>query len=106
MMTYVTVNNKIFERLEDASEYEHCVCVAMDKTVALRVLQAKRRDLRERKLALEKELAAAELAEDRTYLECRKADAATEEAAKKAIPYGLFLYGQRPAPQTRDEKEA
>jgi hypothetical protein len=83
-MTYITVNNKIFERLEDAQEYERCVSVAMQKTITLRVLMAKMSDLRARRDALEKELAALDITEDAAYAECRKADAATQEAAGKA----------------------
>jgi hypothetical protein len=112
-MTYITVNNKIFERLEDAQEYERCVSVAMQKTITIRVLMARTSDLRARRDALEKELAALDIAEDAAYVECRKADTETQEAGKKAIGHpadnvrtstlqaraALHLYGQWPKEQ-------
>lgn len=95
MMTYVTVNNKIFERLEDAREYERCVSVGWEKTAALRAQEARKRDLQEMIETFKRKLEGTCVAEELASADIDRALAAVREAEKKAIPYGLHLYGQQ-----------
>jgi cobalamin biosynthesis Mg chelatase CobN len=105
MMTYVTVNNKIFENLEDAREYERRVSIGWEKTAALRAHEARKRDLQEMIETFKRKLEGTCVAEELASADLDRALAAVREAAKKAIPYGLHLYGQRPSPQSREEQE-
>lgn len=105
MMTYVTVNNKIFERLEDAQEYQKRISVGWDKSSALRAIETRKRDLQQAREAVERKLQATCFAEELASEDLRKALAAVEEAAKKAVPYGLFLYGQRPKEKECNQRD-